>query len=86
MELSYAEMFLIVWSSAMTLLYVMAKNDARNFRQFTVYKLRQVVTGKAKIVDDGESISIVDINQEIHYAKQTRVTNQKGAHRLDETS
>lgn len=61
MELSYAEMFLIVWSSAMTLLYVMAKNDAKNFRQFTVYKLRQVVTGKAKIVDDGESVSIVDI-------------------------
>jgi hypothetical protein len=62
MELSYAEMFLVVWSSAMTLLYVMAKNDARNFRQFTVYKLQQVAKGKAKIVDDGESVSIVDIN------------------------
>lgn len=60
MILSYAEMFLILWASAMTLLYVISKNDARNFRRFTVYKLRQVASGKAKVVDDGESVSIVD--------------------------
>lgn len=60
MTLSYAEMFLIVWASFMTLLYVMAKNDAKNFRQFTVYKLRQVACGKAKVIDDGESVQIVD--------------------------
>jgi hypothetical protein len=60
MILSYAEMFLILWASAMTLLYVMSKNDARNFKRFTVYKLRQVASGKAKVVDDGESVSIVD--------------------------
>jgi hypothetical protein len=60
MILSYAEMFLILWASAMTLLYVMSKNDARNFKRFTVYKLRQVASGKAKVIDDGESVSIVD--------------------------
>lgn len=60
MQLSYAEMFLVVWATAMTLLYVMAKTDAKNFKDFTVYKLRQVAKGRAKVVDDGESISIVD--------------------------
>lgn len=60
MTLSYAEMFLVLWASAMTLLYVMAKNDAKNFRDLTLYKLRQVAKGKAKVLDDGESIQIVD--------------------------
>ena len=60
MTLSYAEMFLILWASAMTLLYVMAKSDRERFKRFTVYKLRQVASGKAKVVDDGESVSIVD--------------------------
>jgi hypothetical protein len=60
MNLSYAEMFLVLWASAMTLLYVMAKNDAKNFVDFTVYKLRQVAKGKAKVVDDGENVQIVD--------------------------
>ena len=60
MTLSYAEMFLIVWASVMTLLYVMAKSDRERFKRFTVYKLRQVASGKAKVVDDGESVSIVD--------------------------
>ena len=60
MQLSYAEMFLVVWASAMTLLYVMAKNDAKNFRQFTVYKLIQVAKGKAKVVDHGDRVEIVD--------------------------
>jgi hypothetical protein len=54
-------MFLVLWASAMTLLYVMAKNDAKNFRDFTVYKLQQVVKGKAKVVDHGDRIEIVDI-------------------------
>jgi len=61
MQLSYAEMFLVLWASAMTLLYVMAKNDAKNFKDFTVYKLQQVVKGKAKVVDHGDRIEIVDI-------------------------
>jgi hypothetical protein len=60
MTLSHAEMFLVLWASAMTLLYVMAKNDAKNFRDLTLYKLRQVAKGKAKVLDDGESIQIVD--------------------------
>lgn len=60
MTLSYAEMFLIVWASVMTLLYVMAKSDRERFKRFTVYKLRQVASGKAKVVDDGETVSIVD--------------------------
>jgi hypothetical protein len=59
-SLSYAEMFLVVWASAMTLLYVMAKTDAHNFKRFTVFKLRQVASGKAKVVDDGETVQIVD--------------------------
>ena len=61
MELSWAEMFLVVWASFMTLLYFMEKHDARNFKDFTVFKLQQVVKGKAKVVDHGDSIEIVDI-------------------------
>jgi hypothetical protein len=60
MTLSVAEMYLIVWASVMTLLYVISKHDAKNFKRFTVYKLRQVAKGKAKVVDDGDSIQIVD--------------------------
>ena len=60
MTLSHAEMFLVLWASAMTLLYVMAKNDAKNFKDLTLFKLRQVAKGKAKVLDDGESIQIVD--------------------------
>jgi hypothetical protein len=61
MELSWAEMFLVVWASFMTLLYFIAKHDAKDFKDFTLYKLRQVAKGKAKVVDDGDSISIVDV-------------------------
>jgi hypothetical protein len=61
MELSWAEMFLVVWASAMTLLYFIEKHDAKNFKDFTVYKLQQVAKGKAKVVDDGNRIEIVDI-------------------------
>lgn len=60
MTLSYAEMFLVVWASFMTLLYLISKHDAKNFKDFTLYKLRQVAKGEAKVVDDGDSISIVD--------------------------
>ena len=61
MELSWAEMFLVVWASFMTLLYFIAKHDAKNFKDFTVYKLQQVAKGKAKVVDDGNRIEIVDV-------------------------
>ena len=60
MTLSVAEMYLVVWASFMTLLYLISKHDAKSFKQFTVYKLRQVAKGKAKVVDDGESVQIVD--------------------------
>jgi len=60
MTLSIAELFLLVWALAMTFLYIKAKFDAKNLKDFTVYKLQQVASGEAKIVDDGESISIVD--------------------------
>jgi hypothetical protein len=60
MTLSYAEMFLVLWASAMTLLYFITKSDAKDFKQFTVSKLRQVAKGRAKVVDDGDSVQIVD--------------------------
>ena len=60
MTLSVAEMYLIVWASFMTILYVIAKSDAKDFKKFTVYKLRQVAKGQAKVVENGESIQIVD--------------------------
>ena len=60
MTLSVAEMYLIVWALVMTLLYCVAKHDAIYFKRITVYKLRQVAKGKAKVVEDGESIQIVD--------------------------
>jgi hypothetical protein len=60
MTLSYAEMFLVIWASFMTLLYLISKHDAKNFKDFTVYKLRQVAKGRAKVVDDGDTVQIVD--------------------------
>ena len=60
MTLSVAEMFLVLWASAMTILYVMAKSNAKDFKDFTLYKLRQVAKGKAKVVDDGDTVQIVD--------------------------
>ena len=60
MTLSYAEMFLVIWASFMTLLYLISKHDAKNFKDFTVYKLRQIAKGKAKVVDDGDTVQIVD--------------------------
>jgi hypothetical protein len=60
MTLSYAEMFLVIWASFMTLLYLISKHDAKNFKDFTVYKLRQIAKGKAKVIDDGDTVQIVD--------------------------
>jgi hypothetical protein len=60
MTLSVAEIYLMVWALFMTILYCVAKSNAKDFKKFTVYKLRQVAKGKAKVVDDGESIQIVD--------------------------
>lgn len=60
MTLSTAEVFLLVWAMLMTFLYVASRHNASRFKRFTVYKLQQVASGKAKVVDDGESISIVD--------------------------
>ena len=60
MTLSVAEMFLVIWASFMTLLYLISKHDAKNFKDFTVYKLRQVAKGRAQVVHDGDTVQIVD--------------------------
>ena len=52
MTLSVAEMYLVVWASFMTLLYLISKHDAKNFKQFTVYKLRQVAILPIKREDE----------------------------------
>jgi len=60
MEITVSEMFLIVWASVMTVLYLITKSSADDFKSHTLYKLRQVSEGKAKVVFDGTHISIVN--------------------------
>jgi hypothetical protein len=57
--MSYGEMFLFVWAMAMTMFYFMKKHDMEVFRDFTVYKLKQVASGKATVVDRGDRVEII---------------------------
>jgi hypothetical protein len=57
--MTYAEMFLFVWASVMTMLFFMKKRDMELFKDFTVFKLKQVACGEATVVDRGDRVEII---------------------------
>jgi hypothetical protein len=57
--MTYGEMFLFVWAMAMTFLFFVKQRDMEVFKQFTVYKLKQVAKGEAVVVVDDESVQII---------------------------
>jgi hypothetical protein len=59
--ITVADLFLLVWAIAMTILWQRAVYRRNEFMKFTVIKLRDVASGKARVVDDGEHIEIIDI-------------------------
>ena len=58
MEITLSEAFLIVWASVMTILYITTKSKATHFKVHTLFKLRAVHDGKAKIVVGDDFIAI----------------------------
>jgi hypothetical protein len=61
MLITNSEIVLIVWGLVMTILWQREAYKSEEFKQFTVFKLQQVLSGKAKIVDNGESIEIINL-------------------------
>jgi hypothetical protein len=57
--MTYAEMFLFVWAMGATFLFFIKQRDMEVFKQFTVYKLKQVAKGEAVVVVDDESVQII---------------------------
>ena len=63
MEITNAEMFLLVWALIMTVLYVMKSHQYQTFIAFTVYKLKRVADGTSKIVVTTDHVEIIDIKE-----------------------
>jgi hypothetical protein len=63
MLVTNSEMLLFVWGSAMTVLWQRSVFDAKEFKRFTVYRLQEVASGRAKVIDTGESIEIKPIKE-----------------------
>jgi hypothetical protein len=57
--MTYGEMFLFVWAMGATFLFFIKQRDMEVFKQFTVYKLKQVAKGEAVVVVDDESVQII---------------------------
>jgi hypothetical protein len=57
--MTWAEMFLITWASIMTFLFFIKQRDMEVFKDFTVYKLKQVAKGEATVVDRGDRVEII---------------------------
>ena len=57
--MTYGEMFLFEWAVVMTVMYYLAKRNAEVFKQFTVFKLKQVASGEATIVIDDDYVQII---------------------------
>lgn len=58
MEITLSEAFLIVWATVMTILYVTTKSQATHFKAHTLFKLKAIHDGKAKIVVGDNFIAI----------------------------
>lgn len=56
--MSYAEMFLFAWAVLATCLYVVTKHNAMYFKAHTLFKLKMVAEGKAKIIATDEYVKI----------------------------
>ena len=56
--MSIAEMFLLAWAMLATVLYVVTKHTATDFKRHTLFKLKMVAEGKAKVVATDEYVSI----------------------------
>ena len=54
-----SEFILIIWGIVMTILWQRALYKAEEFKQFTVFRLKQVANGRARVVDNGDSIEII---------------------------
>ena len=61
--MSYAEMFLFGWALVMTSLYVVTKHNAQFFKAHTLFKLKMVADGKAKIIATDEYVKIEVIEE-----------------------
>jgi hypothetical protein len=57
--MTYGEMFLFVWASLMTFLFFIKQRDMEVFKDFTVYKLKEVASGKATVIDHGDRVEII---------------------------
>ena len=64
LEITYSEMFLIVWAVCMTIMYLITRSNAEDFKKHTLAKLMQVYKGEAEIIfeetDEGYHIQIVN--------------------------
>lgn len=61
--MSYAEMFLLAWAVLATVLYVVSRHNAMFFKAHTLFKLKLVAEGKAKVISTDEYVTI-QINKE----------------------
>jgi len=61
MLITNSEIVLFIWGIVTTVLWQRALHESVEFKKFTVFKLQEVARGKAKIVDNGESIEIVRV-------------------------
>ena len=57
--MTYGEMFLLFWASAITILYLVSKQRMNDFKYITVMRLKEIANGDAVIVDKGDRIEIV---------------------------
>jgi len=57
--MTWAEMFLFCWASLMTFLFFIKQRDMEVFKDFTVYKLKEVASGKATVIDHGDRVEII---------------------------
>ena len=61
--LTVADLFLLVWALVMTYLWQRAVYDRKEFMKFTLRSLAKVASGQARIVDNGDSIEIINIKE-----------------------
>lgn len=63
--MSYAEGFLLAWAMVVTVLYVVTKHTATDFKRHTLCKLKMVADGKAKIIATDTHISIEVLEKKV---------------------
>jgi hypothetical protein len=63
--MTYAEGFLLAWAMIVTAMYVVTKHTATDFKRHTLYKLKMVADGKAKIIATDTHISIEVLKEKV---------------------